>query len=202
MNHLTLAAILAAMVATPAPATAQGREPRCEPQASRDQLLERPSPYDSVTIRLGGQVAKLCYSRPLARGRIIFGDLVPYDMLWRTGANEPTTLHLPFAAVVAGIALEPGAYSLYTVPSTREWVVVVNASVSQGGLTRDEGEFRNEYIDEVRAQEVGRALVMSVPMDEYVEQFTVRTETTGPDSADLVLEWERRRARIPMRKTS
>ena len=124
---------------------------------------------------------------------------MPYDMLWRTGANEATTIHLPFAAEIAGIAIEPGKYSIYTVPSTREWVVVVNASTSQGGLTRDEGQFNNEYIAEVRAQEVGRGLAMSESIDEHVEQFTIRSEQTGIDSANVILEWERTRVRIPVR---
>jgi hypothetical protein len=125
--------------------------PSCEPRASADRLMARRSPYDSVTVRVGGRAVKLCYSRPLARGRVIFGGLVPYDMLWRTGANEPTTIHLPFAAEIAGVALEPGKYSLYTIPSTREWVIVLNGSTEQGGLTRDEGEFKNDYIHEIRA---------------------------------------------------
>ena len=124
---------------------------------------------------------------------------MPYDMLWRTGANEATTIHLPFAAEIAGIAIEPGKYSIYTVPSTREWVVVVNASTSQGGRTRDEGRFNNEYIAEVRAQEVGRGLAMSESIDEHVEQFTIRSEQTGIDSANIILEWERTRVRIPVR---
>ena len=185
-----------------AEATAQEIPLECEPQASRDQLAQRPSPYDSVLARVGNMEARICYSRPIARGRVIFGGLVPYDMLWRTGANEPTTIHLPFPAEIAGITIDPGKYSIYTVPSTREWVVVVNASTSQGGLTRDEGQFRNQYVPEVRAQEVGRSLVMSEPAGEHVEQFTIRSEQTGSDSAHIVLEWERTRVRIPVRVSS
>ena len=171
----------------------------CEPRASGEQLTQRQSPYDSASVRVGNMGAKICYSRPMARGRVVLGGLVPYDMLWRTGANKPTTIHLPFAAEIAGIALEPGRYSIYTVPSTREWVVVVNASTSQGGRTRDEGQFDNEYISEVRAQEVGCGLAMSESIDEHVEQFTIRSEQTGMDSASIILEWERTRVRIPVR---
>ena len=171
----------------------------CESGASGDQLTQRQSSYDSVSVRVGEVEAKICYSRPLARGRVIFGGLVPYDILWRTGANEPTTIYLPFAAEIAGIALAPGKYSIYTVPSTREWVVVVNAATSQGGRTRDQGEFKNEYIAEVRAQEVGRGLVMSESIDEYVEQLTIRSDPTGIDSTSIIVEWERTRVRIPVR---
>ena len=190
---------LVALASLGAEAAAQEVPLGCEPQASRAQLAQRPSPYDSVLVRVGNMEAKICYSRPIARGRVIFGGLVPYDMLWRTGANEPTTIHLPLAAEIAGITIEPGKYSIYTVPSTREWVVVVNASTSQGGLTRDEGQFRNQYVPEVRAQEVGRSLVTSESTGEHVEQFTIRSEQTGSDSANIVLEWERTRVPIPVR---
>lgn len=193
---------LAALALMGAEVTAQEIPLECEPQASGEQLAQRPSPYDSVSIHVGKMEAKICYSRPLARGRVIFGDLVPYDMLWRTGANEPTTIHLPFAAEIAGITVRPGKYSIYTVPSTREWIVVVNASTSQGGLTRDEGQFRNQYTPEVRAQEVGRSLVMRESSDAHVEQFTIRSEQTASDSADIVVEWERTRVRIPLRTSS
>ena len=190
---------LAALALSSDDAQAQEVPLNCEPGASGDQLMQRQSSYDSVSVRVGEVEAKICYSRPLARGRVIFGDLVPYDMLWRTGANEATTIHLPFAAEIAGIALAPGKYSIYTVPSTREWVVVVNASTSQGGRTRDEGEFKNEYIAEVRAQEVGRGLVMSESIDEHVEQFTIRSEPAGVNSTSIIAEWERTRVRIPVR---
>ena len=171
---------LATLALLSAGAHAQEVPLKCEPRASGEQLTQRPSPYDSASVRVGNMEAKICYSRPIARGRVIFGGLVPYDMLWRTGANEATTIHLPFAAEIAGIAIEPGKYSIYTVPSTREWVVVVN-------------------IAEVRAQEVGRGLVMSESIDEHVEQFTIRSEQTGIDSANIILEWERTRVRIPVR---
>lgn len=190
---------LATLLAVADRAAAQA--PVCEPQGGTpESRASRPSPYDSTSIRIGGQEAKLCYNRPAARDRVVFGNLVPWDMLWRTGANEPTTLHVPFAAEIAGIRVSPGKYSIYTVPSTREWVVVVNASTSQGGLTRDEGQFQNQYTDEVRAQEVGRALVPSERMAGHVEQLTVRGEPRGADAADLVLEWESTRVRIPVRR--
>ncbi len=190
---------LSALALSSAGAQAQEVPLKCEPRASGEQLTQRPSPYDSASVHVGHTEAKICYSRPIARGRAIFGGLVPYDMLWRTGANEPTTIHLPFAAEIAGVAVDPGKYSIYTVPSTREWVVVVNASTSQGGRTRDEGQFKNEYIADVRAKEVGRGLVVSESIDEHVEQFTIRSEQAANDSANIVLEWERTRVRIPVR---
>jgi CubicO group peptidase (beta-lactamase class C family) len=174
----------------------------CEPSApDRVRLASRASPYDSVSMQLGAVAAKLCYSRPSVRGRVVFGsDLVPYDTLWRTGANDPTIIHLSGAVEIAGLKAGPGKYSIYTVPGRTRWTVVVNASTTQGGLTRDEGEFRNEYTAEVRAGEIGRAPVPAEAIERPVERFTIRSEATGPDAAELVLEWERTRVRIPIRK--
>jgi hypothetical protein len=64
--------------------------------------------------------AKICYSRPYARGRVIFGDLVPWDTLWRTGANEPTIIFLNRRATIAGMEVRQGSYSIYTVPGEHE----------------------------------------------------------------------------------
>ncbi|MEX0911781.1 MAG: DUF2911 domain-containing protein, partial [Gemmatimonadota bacterium] len=75
----------------------------CAPMTGNMALDGRASPYDSVTVSIGGEEAKLCYGRPSMRDRDIYGGLVPYDTLWRTGANEPTTIHLPFPAEIAGL---------------------------------------------------------------------------------------------------
>ena len=104
----------------------------CTP-APQVPVAGRASPYDSVTVPLGSDTALLCYGRPSMRGRTIFGGLIPFGELWRTGANEPTILHLPVAAKIAGIPVEAGSYSIYTMPGQTEWTVIVNRSPS-GGL--------------------------------------------------------------------
>jgi hypothetical protein len=162
----------------------------CTP-SERMPVAGRASPYDSATIAVGDQQIKVCYGRPAAREREIFGGLVPYDRLWRTGANEPTIVHVPFAAEIAGIRVEPGSYSLYTVPGRDSWSVVINRSISQWG-------HESSYTAEIEAQEVGRATVPSERLDQHVESFTVRGEPTGA-GADLLLEWERTRVRVTVR---
>lgn len=172
----------------------------CDPtDADRSRLASRPSPYDSTAIHVGGRTAKLCYSRPAMRGRVVFGsDLVPYDTLWRTGANDPTILHLPFDAEIAGLKVPAGKYSVYTVPGRTRWTLALNRSITQGGSTRDEGQFRSAYTDAVRAQELGRAPVAAETTPEPVERFTIRSASTGPNAAELILEWEKTRVRIPI----
>lgn len=175
----------------------------CAPWGTPEQLATRPSPYDSIMLRADTVLeAKLCYSRPFARGREIFGALVPYDTLWRTGANEPTILHLSRPAQIAGLAVEPGDYSIYTVPRPSGWQVVVNASTSQWGLTRDEvgaqgNQFYNAYTPEVREQEVGRAPISVEPTAE-TDQLTARFESTSATEHRLLFDWATTRIVIPI----
>jgi hypothetical protein len=179
----------AAMAAAPA----QQVSTQCTPSA-RMPLEGRASPYDSTVVTLGGAQAKVCYGRPSTRGRTIFGGHLPYGKLWRTGANEPTIVHLPFAARVAGMSVPPGSYSLYTIPGREEWTVILNRSTEQWG-------HESRYTAEVQAQEVGRAPVRAERTDAPVETFTIRAEPRGARAADLVLEWENTRVRIPVERS-
>ncbi|MBR9990260.1 MAG: DUF2911 domain-containing protein [Gemmatimonadetes bacterium] len=163
----------------------------CQPSANMP-VEGRQSPYDSVTVSAADQAFRVCYGRPAAQGRQIFGGLVPYGSLWRTGANEATILHLPFEADIAGLRVPPGSYSLYTVPQeSGEWELIINRSISQWGHP-------SSYTDEVRSQELGRATIRTERMDQSVELFTIRGESVQ-GGADLLLEWDRTRARVPVR---
>jgi len=122
---------------------------------------------------------------------MIGGKAVPFGKLWRTGANEPTTFFTPVALSVAGIKVAPGKYSLYSVPGPKEWQVIVNRSTSQWGE-------ESNYTDKVKAQEVGRATLTSEQLAAPVETFTIRSGPTGPKGAELILEWEKTRIRIPV----
>lgn len=169
----------------------QAADTACIVMTPNQDPADRPSPLDSVTIRLDGGIVKICYGRPSSRGRtMVGGDAVPYGRLWRTGANEPTMIHTTVPISVAGVAVEPGTYSLYTVPGEDEWEIIVNRSISQWG-------HESRYTDQVRAQEVGRGTVSAGSTDGHVETFTIRAEGSGASTA-LILEWEGTRVRIPV----
>src|SRR5690606_22092380 len=102
-------------------------------------------------------------------------------------------IHLPVAAEIAGIPVEPGSYSIYTVPGRDEWTVIVNRSISQWGI-------ETAYTPEVRAQEVARATVPAETIPEHVETFEITTEDAGANTTNLVLSWENTRIRIPVRR--
>lgn len=151
----------------------------------------RRSPLDSLSFAVDGGTVKVCYGRPAARGRqMIGGRSVPFGRVWRTGANEPTMIHTTIPIAVAGVAVPPGTYSLYTVPGETEWQIIVNRSVSQWGHERN-------YTADVEAEELGRATVASGTTGEHQEQFTIRAEP-GDMGATLILEWERTQVRVPI----
>lgn len=168
-------------------------------------VAARPSPFDSVTAHTAEGSAKLCYSKPSARDRVVFGNLVQFDTLWRTGANEATVLHLTSDATVAGVPVEAGKYSIYTVPRVSgEWTLVVNASTDQWGLTQDAvgadgNQFYNAYTPEVRAQEVSRVAI-DIDSIDFVETLTASFDTVG-GGVDLWVDWERTRVVVPIRFT-
>jgi hypothetical protein len=153
----------------------------------------RPSPLDSLTFSVGSGTVKVCYGRPSLKGRhMLGGEAVPHGKLWRTGANEPTIFYTPIKLVVAGIAVAPGLYSLYTVPGEREWQVIVNRSTSQWG-------HESRYTKEVKAQEVGRGKAPAERIGTPVETFTIRAEPATGSARSLVLEWENTRVKIPVK---
>lgn len=183
---MVLGLVVAALVALPLP-----DDPGCITSASAASLAKRASPLDSVSFNVGGSQVKICYGRPSARGRtMIGGSNVPLGKLWRTGANEPTMIHLTGPVMLAGVKLTPGTYSIYTVPGETEWEIILNRSTEQWG---DEGS----YNAAVKKQEVGRGKGKVMKADQHVEQFTIRPESKGGWTV-LVLEWEKTRVAVPL----
>ena len=150
---------------------------------------ERASPLASTTFEVGDGTVRVCYGRPSARERVVFGELVPYRQLWRTGANEPTRIYTNRTIDLAGIRLVPGRYSLYSMPDTNEWRVFITESVTHWG---------NDLRSGVRDKDVGVGIVPVDTTAEYVETFTISAEPAG-DSALMVLEWERTRVVVGVR---
>jgi len=185
-----LSLILSAAVLAAAPLSAQ--DPACITRATPEQLAGRPSPLESVSFTVGPARVKVCYGAPSAKGRKVFGELIPYGQLWRTGANEPTMIHTSAPITVAGVAVPAGVVSLYTVPGKSEWEIIINRSVTQWGA-------EGGYTDAIKAQEIGRGKVAALPdpMPAPVEKFVIRADQTRQKTM-LVLEWERTRVSIPV----
>jgi hypothetical protein len=151
----------------------------------------RPSPMASLTLTVGGPPVKVCYGQPALRGRtMIGGPRVPFGQLWRTGANEPTTIISSIPLDIAGIGVPPGRSSLYTIPGPETWEIILNRSTSQWGL-------ESQYTEAVKAQEIGRAIVRSDTADPSVERLTF---VAGDN--ELILRWATTRVRIPISAAS
>ena len=156
--------------------------------------LLRPSPMGSVTFKVGAATVKVCYGRPAARGRkMLGGKLLPFGQLWRTGANEPTTIISTAPLEIAEVAIPAGRTALYTIPGPETWEVILNRSTRQWGI-------ESEYTAAVRAAELGRGIVGSEQTATHVERLTIESERRTDGSVDLVLAWETTRVRIPVRR--
>jgi hypothetical protein len=142
------------------------------------------SPADSVKATIGDAAVAVRYSRPSTRGRAIFGNVVPWNQVWRTGANQATLLETGADLVVAGTTVPAGKYSLWTLPSPGGWKLIINRNTGQWGTDYDA-----QY-------DLARLDMKVEPLAQPVEQFTIAIEPKGKAGV-LKLEWEKTRASIP-----
>jgi len=143
------------------------------------------SPPDSVRASVAGASIAVRYSRPSMRGRVIFGNVVPWNEVWRTGANQATVFETSADLVIAGAPVPAGKYSLWTLPSPGGWKLIVNRNTGQWGTDYDA-----QY-------DLARLDMKVEPLRQPVEQFTIAIEPTGTGGV-LKLEWEKMRASIPL----
>jgi len=148
------------------------------PAASPEQTLTQSVGLSSVTVQ---------YSRPAMRGRTIFGDLVPMDKLWRTGANKNTLVTFESDATVGGSPLKAGTYALYTVPSKDEWTVYFYTDTENWGLPKPWDESKIAAVYKVKAQS----------LDSSVESFTITIDKVTDSGAHLTISWENTSVAIP-----
>lgn len=137
------------------------------------------SPPGTATFTFtDGKTITIDYSRPSMRGRAIFGGLVPYGQVWRTGANAATTLKTDTDLVIGGATVPAGTYTLYTVPEEKKWTLIINKQTGQWGTKYDQ------------AQDLARVeMKLSKPATAPVEQFTIGFDQSGTTKAVLKLEW-------------
>jgi hypothetical protein len=147
--------------------------------------LPRPSPNSSVMQYVGITKVEITYSSPGVKGRKIWGGLVPYDKVWRTGANDATEMHFSTDVKINGQNLPAGKYSFFTVPGETEWTVIFNSRTDIEGL---------DY------QEDADVLKLKVKPETggFRERMTFLIENNTNDAADIVLHWEKLRLILKM----
>jgi hypothetical protein len=144
---------------------------------SKDSLV--PSPRDSVKLLLHGKHLTLNYGRPSMRGRKIMGSVVPYGKVWRTGANAATGFTTEADLIFGGVQLPHGSYTLYTLPSSKQWKLIINKQTGQWGTV---------YHEKLSFSKIPLKKKM---LAEAVEKFTITLERTSDKSGVMKLAWEK-----------
>jgi hypothetical protein len=149
------------------------------------------SPEDQVVFDKGGLVIKVFYNRPYKKEREIFGNLVPYDKVWRTGANEATIFETNKDLKIEGKNLKAGKYTLWTIPRQDKWTIIFNSEYGQWGINSN-GEANRQPFRDVLTFDV-----MPVQQDQVFEQFTISFEESG-DEIEMVLAWDKTLVAFPI----
>lgn len=131
-----------------------------------------------------GKSVTITYSRPSMRGRKIFGELVPYGKVWRTGANAATTLKTDADLTIGGANVPAGSYTLYTIPEEKKWTLIINKETGQWGTKYDE------------KQDLVRVDMKTSKNASPTEQFTIAFDQTSTNAAVLKLDWADTTARV------
>ena len=151
--------------------------------AAQQDKSKRPSPPANAECKFpDGKTIKVDYSSPRAKGRKIFGGLVPYGEVWRTGANEATTFATDADLTVGGKEVPAGKYSIFTIPNQDKWTLIINKKIGEWGIPY---KYEGDELARVDMQ------VSKTPAP--VENFTIAFDQTG-DTCNMRLEWENTQA--------
>jgi hypothetical protein len=147
------------------------------------------SPPGTATFTFAdGKTITINYSRPSARGRQIFGGLVPYGQVWRTGANAATSLKTDVNLTIGNANVPAGSYTLYTIPEEKKWTLIINKQTGQWGTSYDE------------KQDLARVEMKASKNASPTEQFTIGFDQTSGAAAVLKLDWADTIAKVDVKE--
>jgi hypothetical protein len=153
--------------------------------AACQEKSKRPSPPAQAQCKFSdGKTITVDYSSPRAKGRKLFGELVPYGEVWRTGANEATTFVTDTNLSVGGKDVPAGSYTIFTVPNADKWTLIVNKTTGEWGIP-----YKYE------ANELARIDMKVSPTSSPVENFTIALAPMG-GSCTLNISWENTQASV------
>ena len=147
------------------------------------------SPLSVIEQEVGLTKVKLSYARPSAKGRKVFGDLVPYNEIWRTGANASTQLTFTEDVKIAGNPLKAGTYALYSIPGPSEWTMIIHTNTKHRALSGD--VYKQE-------EDAFRFKVKPARIPNFVETFTIAFTDITASSTNLTLAWENTEVKFPI----
>jgi tetratricopeptide (TPR) repeat protein len=155
---------------------------------AQDLKLPALSPTSKLTQEFSTSNIEISYSRPSMRGRKIFGELVAFGNVWRTGANSATKVKFGEDVTVGGQAVKAGEYALYTIPGVAEWEIILNKGV---------GNWGNAGYD--KADDVARFKIAPKALDKNVQTFTINIGNITYSSCNIELMWEKTKVIIPVK---
>jgi hypothetical protein len=153
----------------------------------QEAVKPRLSPLEVVTVKYENTYVKIVYGRPHKKGRVIFGELVPYGEVWRTGANEATEITLTKDVEINGQILPAGTYTLFTIPNKDKWQVIFNSDLGQWGAYNYNPDNNVLVID----ADVSKT-------DTVYEAFTIEFQLED-DKAKVIMMWEETKASFTMK---
>ena len=154
---------------------------------AQEVLKLRPSPLAIASVRYQDNYVKITYSQPQKKNRKIFGELVPFGKVWRTGANEATEITTIKDIQLQDILLKAGTYSLFTIPEKDKWTIIINSDIGLWGSYN-----YNE------AKDVYRFQVPVLPAGKKYEPFTINFEHRN-DVAELLMMWDDVKVSVPIK---
>ena len=149
--------------------------------------MPAPSPTQTIKQDFGIGTIELTYSRPSAKGRKIYGDLVPYNKIWRTGANAATKIVFSEPIEIGGKKLDSGSYVMYTIPGIDSWEVILNKGLKNWGI--------DGYKE---TEDVVRFKVEPMRIKNKLESFTMEFSDLKSETVSLDIKWEKTAVSIPI----
>lgn len=139
-----------------------------------------PSPYQKIEQQFATSMIKIDYSRPGVKGRKIFGELVPFDKVWRTGANGATTIYFGEEVQIDGKTVAKGKYGILTIPGKKMWTIII----SKDTTVTSPSEYNQE-------NDVVRVVCKPSNLSMNVETFTIEMENVKPEECEIEIMWEK-----------
>jgi hypothetical protein len=147
----------------------------------------QPSPTQTIKQNFGLSNIELSYSRPGIKGRKIFGDLVPFGKVWRTGANNATTITFGDAVTIGGTKIPAGKYGLLTIPDKKSWIIIITKQTDA-----------TSPADYKQDQDLVRVEANTMDMGMTVETFTMQFANVKPASCELMMIWDKTAVALPI----
>lgn len=146
------------------------------------------SPHESTSIEVGGHKVTITYGRPSLHGRKMIGEHEPYGKVWRTGADQCTTIETDADLDINGLKVPKGKYGLFTIPDPDSWTLIISKNANQWGA-----------FSYKESEDLGRTKMRVSKLGSAVEEFTISMTPAGGDAFTLKLSWQDVEVSVPVK---